>query len=101
MEDFDVGACRALEAANKSDKSIVLSIGNDTCFGDWDKGTSNEWVATVPIYAPDYAGISAAALVALMDKRVTADTLWKNSTLPGDFAPQFMAPLTVVTRGYL
>ena len=97
-EDFNVGACRAIEAANKVNECLVISTGNDICFTEWANGTSPEWVATIPSYSVNLTVPAAAGLVALMDGRATADTLWKDLRAPGDIATRYNTPVPVITK---
>ncbi len=66
-EEFNVGACRAIEAADKTDDCLVVSTGCDAVFLEWDENASPEWVATIPIYGQDIGMAAAAGIVALMD----------------------------------
>jgi ABC-type sugar transport system substrate-binding protein len=97
-EDFNVGACRALEATGKAADSIVISSGNDVCFSEWDNNTTPEWVATVPVYGANLAAPICAGLIALLDGRATPDTLWSDLRKPGETGVQYNIALEVATR---
>lgn len=98
-EDFVVGAARAVEAAGKTADSILVSTGSDTCFDTWATADNTpNWIATVPIYKTDFCAPMAAGLVALMDGRATADTLWADLRASGDKATQYIVSVDVVTR---
>lgn len=98
-EDFVVGAARAVEAAAKTDTTILISTGSDICFDAWTAPDNTPgWVATVPIYKTDFCVPLAAGLVALMDGRATPETLWEGVLKDGDKAAQYLVPVSVVTR---
>ena len=98
-EDFVVGAARAVEAAGKTADSILVSTGSDTCFDTWTTADNTpNWIATVPIYKTDFCAPMAAGLVALMDGRATAESLWADLRAPGDKATQYIVSVDVVTR---
>lgn len=97
-EEFNVGACRAVEAAGKIDDCVVISTGCDAVFLEWDDGNSPQWISTIPIYNTDLAAATAAGIVALMDGRATSETLWEEVRAPGDIATRFNITLEVVTK---
>ncbi len=96
-EEFNVGACRAVEAAGKTNDCVVISTGCDAVFPEWDEGHSPQWIATIPIYGTNLAIDCATGIVALMDGRATTETLWEDVKAPGDTAALFNIPLQVVT----
>ena len=96
-EEFNLGACRAVEAAGKADDCIVISTGCDAVFLEWDDGNSPEWVATIPVYCTDLAVGCAAGIIALIDGRATSETLWEELKRPNDICAMYNLELQVVT----
>jgi len=75
-DDLATGAVRAVEAANKSDNALIISIGGDTLFGEWDSGSISCWKAAVYVAPMLYTEGMICGLIALIDGSATPETLW-------------------------
>ncbi len=82
-DDFSQGA--ALAAADLiDDRSVVVSSMGDTLINEWKAGYEGNWAATVTLSQAVFAEPVIFGLIAMLDGRVTADTLWSDSIPEGE-----------------
>ena len=76
IDDYAAGAARAADAADKADNTLIISIGGDTLFNEWDSDNTSCWEAAVYTAPMLYTEGMACGLIALIDGTATPETLW-------------------------
>lgn len=106
VEFYGVGSARALEALGKTtDNALVCVVGSGVNFVDWDSMSDDTKTVNVAcLFLSDLrTSIPAVSgIVALIDGRVTKDTLWREKTPPnykyGNDFGVWLLDTEVVTR---
>ena len=77
VDDWALGATRAVERLDKGDCTLIVSVQADSFIADLDSGgTGDIYVAACAISSAEFAGYMAAGLVAMLDGRTTPENLW-------------------------
>ena len=77
VDDWALGATRAVERLGKGDCTLIVSVQADSFIADLESGgTGDIYVAACAISSAEFAGYMAAGLVAMLDGRATPEALW-------------------------
>jgi ABC-type sugar transport system substrate-binding protein len=63
MEDYALGACRAIQDANLTDKTILVSLGGERATTEWSGGQRAPWYAAVYFSALDDAALCVEGMM--------------------------------------
>ena len=88
VDDWALGATRAVERLGKGDCTLIVSVQADSFIADLDSGgTGDIYVAACAISSAEFAGFMAAGLVAMLDGRAAAENLWPEwQAFSGEYA---------------
>lgn len=99
VDDWAVGATRAVESLSKEDTALVASIQADAFINEMQTASDNSsYVAACAVSTAEFTGYMAANLVAILEGRVTAETVWPEWVRLGDSYPCIDVPGTMVTK---
>ncbi|SHI03753.1 ABC-type sugar transport system, substrate-binding protein, contains N-terminal xre family HTH domain [Sporobacter termitidis DSM 10068] len=98
QEQFASGAARAVEALNLNKNALIIDVGSDQLAKEWDNGYTGAWVAAMAIDDYQYVIPPLCGLIAIMDGKATADTLWSTKRAPGDKVTFYAIPPQMVTK---
>jgi len=99
VDDFAVGAARAVEALHKEKDVLIVSDQADAFFTEMQSGNENScYVAACAISSVEMAGNAAACLCAIADGRATAETIWPEFVRSGDKYPNLLIRGTMITK---
>lgn len=77
VDDWALGATRAVERLNKGSCTLIASIQADSFISELDSGGSGDiYVAACAISSAQFAGFMASGLIAMLDGRETPESLW-------------------------
>jgi ABC-type sugar transport system substrate-binding protein len=77
VDDWSVGATRAIEALNKQADALVVSVQADAFVKELESGgTGDVYVAASAISPAEFASYMALNLVTILEGRATAETIW-------------------------
>ena len=77
VDDWSVGATRAIESLNKQGEALVVSVQADAFIGELNSGgTGDVYVAACAISPVEFASYLALNLVTILEGRATAETIW-------------------------
>lgn len=88
VDDWALGATRAVERLGKGDCTLIVSVQADSFIADLESGgTGDIYVAACAISSAEFAGYMAAGLVAMLDGRAAPEALWPQwQQSPGEYA---------------
>lgn len=99
VDDWAVGATRAAESMNKQDSVLVVSHQAGAFINEIKAGNVNScYVASYAVSASEIAAAGAANLVAILDGRATAETIWPEWVPTGSKYPNLIIKGTMVTK---
>jgi ABC-type sugar transport system substrate-binding protein len=98
IELYSQGAARAVEALNMSKKVLITDVGSDVLPAEWNNGYQGSWVSCLGISDYQYTIPAICGLVALMDGKATADTLWSSKRAAGDKVTFYNIANEMVTK---
>ena len=99
VDDWAVGATRAVEQLGIEDKALVVCIQADAFLAEMDSGYSgNVFVASCAVSSTEFAINMANCLVAILDGRVTAETIWPEWYDAGGSYPRIQVSGNMITR---
>jgi len=99
VDDWAVGATRAVEALNKAGDVLIVSVQADAFVNEMQSGYSgNVYVAGNAISTVDLTGLCAANLVSILDGRATAATIWPDQKKAGEKYPCIYVKGTMLTK---
>jgi ABC-type sugar transport system substrate-binding protein len=99
VDDWAVGATRAVEALNKQDCVLVASDQADAFVNEMETGIKDSvYVAACAVSTTEFTGYMAANLVAILDGRATAETIWPEWVRDGDKYPCIDVMGTMLTK---
>lgn len=85
VDDWAVGATRSIEALNKEDSCLVASIQSDAFLSELASETEpSVYIAASAISVAELTGYMASGLIAMLDGRATAESLWPEWVRSGD-----------------
>ena len=84
IDDFGQGAARIFESAGRTDDAVVTTIGGTTLIAEWDAGYEGCWVSAYYTAQMIYCEGIICGLIAMLDGRATAETLWTDHIAPGE-----------------
>ncbi len=76
VDDYALGACRAVETAGLVEKTLLTSTGGERAVQEWANGASEEWRATCYYDALDDATMVVDGLMQMIRQSVKAEELW-------------------------
>lgn len=99
VDDWAVGATRAVETLNKQGNALVVSVQADAFINEIETGnTGSTYVAACAVSTAEFTGYMAANLVAILEGRATAETIWPEWVRTGDAYPCIDVPGTMITK---
>ena len=99
VDDWAVGATRAVESLGKTDCVLVASDQADAFIAEMDTGYEGSvYVGACAISTAELSGNMAACVVALLEGRVTPETIWPEWVRDGDEYACIDLPGTMITR---
>ncbi|HHT16955.1 MAG TPA: substrate-binding domain-containing protein [Papillibacter sp.] len=84
LELYAQGCTRAVETLGMEDKVLITCVGSDILTAEWDNGYEGCWVSCLAISDLQYTVPGICGLVAMMDGKATADSLWSYRRAEGD-----------------
>ena len=101
VEDMALGSARATEALGRTDSTLITGSGSSILPREWGEGYNGNWIGNFAVSNFQYAVPAACGVIAMIDGRATAETLWEDLKRPGDSAAQFVVGTDCITRaGY-
>ncbi len=99
VDDWAVGATRAVESLGKEDSVLVASDQADAFIAEMNTGYEGSvYVAGCAISTAELSGAMAACVVAILDGRATPETIWPEWVREGDSYPCIDLPGTMITK---
>lgn len=99
VDDWAVGAERAVEALGRNSDVLIVSCQADAFINEMETGvTDSSYVAGCALSTVELTGHCAANLVAILDGRATAETIWPEHVKPGDKYPCIYVKGTMITK---
>jgi hypothetical protein len=95
---MSIGVARAAESLGKENSVLITGSGSSVLPGEWDAGYEGCWVANFAVSNYQYAVPAICGVIAMIDGRATAETLWPEYKRPGDLAAQFVVGQDMITR---
>ena len=98
IEDVVQGACRAIDAAGLTDKTISISCGANLLMDSWLSGTDTGCYKAGIYYSMQiYAEPLVCGIIAMLDGRATPETLWPEWKDPNQQYPVVTVQSTILT----
>ena len=97
VEDYAQGAARYVETTPNPDSVLITNSGSNLLPLEFESGYDGPWKVCYAVSEISYAGPAACGLIALVDGRATADTLWSDLRAEGDLATNYIADPIMVT----
>lgn len=99
VDDWAVGAERAVEQLSKNADVLIVSDQADAFINEMSTNpTVTSYVAGCAISTVDLTGYCAANLVAILEGRATAETIWPEFIAQGDKYPCVYVQGTMITK---
>ncbi|NLT13479.1 MAG: hypothetical protein GXY05_03955 [Clostridiales bacterium] len=99
VDDWAIGATRSIEAMEKEDSALVVSIQSDAFINEVTTETKpSVYIAASAISVAELTGLMATGLVAMLDGRATAETLWPEWVRDGEKYPCIDLDGKMITR---
>ncbi len=98
VDDWAVGATRSVENMDKTDSVLVVSVQADAFLNEIESTGDSVYIAANAISVAELTGYMASGLVAMLDGRATAESLWPEWVRDGDMYPCVDLPGTMITR---
>ncbi len=99
VDDWAIGATRSIEALKREDSALVVSIQSDAFIAEVAAETEpSVYIAASAISVAELTSLMATGLVAMLDGRATAETLWPEWVRDGDTFPCIDLDGKMITR---
>jgi ABC-type sugar transport system substrate-binding protein len=99
VDDWAVGAERAIESLSKNGDVLIVSCQADAFVSEMSTNpTTTSYVAACALSTVDLTGYCAANLVAILEGRATAETIWPEYIVAGDKYPCVYVKGTMITK---
>jgi ABC-type sugar transport system substrate-binding protein len=99
VDDWAVGATRAVESLQMEDRVLVASIQADAFLAEMNSGYSGDvYVAACAVSSVEFAIDMANALVSILDGTTSAEDLWPEWRDEGGSYPRVQVEGTIITR---
>jgi len=98
LENYSQGAARAADDLDKNDTMLITTVGSPMLTEEWDNGYDGAWKCCVAISNYAYATPAILSLVAMLDGRATAETIWPQYLADGDQCAIWLSDYAVVTK---
>jgi ABC-type sugar transport system substrate-binding protein len=98
VEDLAMGVARVAEDHGKTDCLLATGSGSSVLPGEWDAGYEGCWIGNFAVSNYQYAVPALCGLIAMIDGRATAETLWPEYKREGDKCAQFTVGEYVITK---
>ena len=99
VDDWAVGAERAVESLNKNGDVLIVSCQADAFINEMSTNPVNSsYVAACALSTVELTGFCAANLVAILEGRATAETIWPEYIAQGDKYPCIYVKGTMITK---
>ena len=79
MDDYALGACRAIEENGNADNTILVSMGGEQAIPEWEGGTTSPWYATVYYTAMDFAESVVDGLLSVITGACTLEEVFSDN----------------------
>jgi len=76
VDDYGLGACRAIENAGLEDKTLLTSTGGERAVKEWENGSGKAWRATCYYDAMDDAVMCIDGLMQMVRQGAKQEDLW-------------------------
>lgn len=83
QDDYALGACRAIEEAGATDKTILVSLGGEQAIPEWKGGTTTPWYATVYYTAMDFTEPVVDGLLSVVNKEAALEEVYADNIAEG------------------
>lgn len=98
IELYSQGAARAVESLNMEDRVLITAVGSDILPAEWESGYDGCFVSCLALSNYQYAVPGICALVAMMDGKIDADTLWSSRRADGDQVTFYTVAYGILTK---
>jgi len=99
VDDWAVGAERAVETLNKNEDVLIVSNQADAFGNELKTGSRvTSYVAACAVSTTELTGYTSAYLCAILDGRATAETIWPQYIKAGDKYPCIVCKGTMLTK---
>jgi ABC-type sugar transport system substrate-binding protein len=98
VEDMSIGVARASESLGRKDSILITGSGSSVLPKEWDAGYEGNWVANFAVSNYQYAVPVLCGLIAIIDGRATAETLWPEFHREGDPCAQLVVGQDMITK---
>ena len=99
VDDWAVGATRAIESMGKEDCVLIASDQADAFIAEMETGVENSvYVGACAISTAELSGNMAACVVTMLEGRATPETIWPEWVRDGDAYPCIDLPGTMITK---
>jgi hypothetical protein len=99
VDDWAVGAERAVEGLSRNADTLIISCQADAFINEMTTGPANtSYVSGCAISTTELTGWCAANLVAILEGRATAETIWPEYVAKGDKYPCVYVKGTMITK---
>ena len=98
IEDVVQGACRAIDAAGLTDKTVAISCAANLLMASWKSGTDTGCYKAGVYYSMEiYMEPIVCGVIAMLDGRATQETLWPEWKDPNQQYPVVTNASTILT----
>ncbi|MDR0490546.1 MAG: substrate-binding domain-containing protein [Oscillospiraceae bacterium] len=98
LELYAVAASRAAEDLGIDNKVLITTANSDVLSALWDSGYEGCFVSCIATAPLQYAAPALCGLVAMMDGKATAETLWSSIRKPTDLYTYFEMDVEILTK---
>jgi ABC-type sugar transport system substrate-binding protein len=98
LDDYAMGAARAVESMKLEDKTLIASVGGTVLVVEWDKGYEGCWVMCNSYQAIEYSEVLVPALIDIIDGKITVEELWPEWIEEGQTVASWQLSGTPATR---
>ena len=99
VDDWAMGAARAVETLNMTDRVLVTSVQADAFFKEVENTQGNSpYVAAAAVSSADFAINMIECLVTILDGDATAETIWPEWVEEGSSYPSMRIKAEIITK---
>ncbi|SHI17798.1 L-arabinose transport system substrate-binding protein [Sporobacter termitidis DSM 10068] len=99
VDDWAIGAARAVESLNKGQDALVVSVQSDAFIKELESGNADSiYVAACAISPAEFSSYMAANIVTILEGRATAETIWPEWKAPGSNYACMKIKGTMITK---
>lgn len=98
LDDWAMGAARAVEDASLEDSTMITSVGGELLVNEWANAYEGCWVACAYFNAMDYAELLAPAMMQVVNGEATVEDLWPEWKVEGSNFSSYQVTGTLTTK---